>query len=156
MNRASVPSVPKRVESVPTYTAKKVCLYSPPYKGGSRHALILINQSKKPEASVPIPPRVHRRLFVMPNKGKRVLRKMRLQRVQVEKVSLADDKAIIDFNDGSAASVSTSVHLFNRLTEIRRRASMHDVTCRDYGRGWVVAEVFPPSDEWERPDINTL
>ena len=34
MNRSSVPSVPKRVESVPTYTPKKVCLYYPPFIKG--------------------------------------------------------------------------------------------------------------------------
>jgi hypothetical protein len=80
------------------------------------------------------------------------IRKGRLRRVQVEKVTPHRAEGFVMFNDGNEASVMRGPILEGlRLAE--RNGSMMDVELADYGNGWAVERILPASRQWARLEV---
>jgi len=111
---------------------------------GARHWGIPTSQSV---------PNGRRRLYRRPELAPTPpIRRGRLRRVQVEKVTPHRAEGFVIFNDGVQAGVMRGPTLDGlRLAE--RNGSMMDVELADYGEGWMVDRILPASESWNRLEI---
>ena len=80
------------------------------------------------------------------------IRKGRLRRVQVEKVTPHHAEGFVAFNDGIEASVMRGP-ILDGLRLAERNGAMLDAELADYGTGWLVTRIMAPSDQWQRLEL---
>lgn len=106
-----------------------------------------ITEKKEADKVTPCPtPR--RRLYRPPQANLAPIKNRgRLCRVQVERVTPHRAEGAVAFNDGTEASVARGP-ILDGLRLAERNGSMIDVELADYGNGWMVGKILPPSAEW--------
>lgn len=80
------------------------------------------------------------------------IRKGRLRRVQVEKVTPHRAEGFVAFNDGVEASAPRGP-ILDGLRLAERNGAMIDAELADYGAGWLVTRVMTPSSHWQRLEV---
>jgi hypothetical protein len=98
-------------------------------------------------------PEQRRRLYRPPQRPTSPpIRRGRLRRVQVEKVTPHRAEGFVAFNDGVEASVMRGP-ILDGLRLAERNGAMLDAELADYGTGWMVERVLPVSDQWQRLEL---
>jgi len=110
-----------------------------------------VNTKDKNEAEkVTTCPEPRRRLYRRPTlPTSPPIRRGRLRRVQAEKVTPHRAEGFVRFNDGVEASVMRGP-ILDGLRLAERNGSMMDVEVADYGNGWAVERILPPSGKWAK------
>lgn len=80
------------------------------------------------------------------------IRRGRLRRVQVEKVTPHRAEAFVAFNDGVEASVMRGP-ILDGLRLAERNGAMLDAELADHGTGWLVTRIMAPSDQWQALEV---
>lgn len=97
----------------------------------------------------PSVPQERRRLYRRPEPPTSPpIRKGRLRRVQVEKITPHRAEGFVAFNDGVEAAAPRGP-ILDGLRLAERNGSMIDALLEDYGNGWLVAAILPASGQWE-------
>lgn len=106
--------------------------------------------TEKKEADQERPcPTERRRLYRRPQTNLApAQRRGRLSRVQVETLRPHRAEAFVAFNDGVEATAARGPVL-DGLQLASRNGAMIDVELADYGNGWLVEQLSPPSDCWQ-------
>jgi len=141
LQRAHVPTTcPQRAQRHGKGTVP-VC--PTPLRGGTHRAHHCSDQST---GSVP---EQRKRLYRAPQQPQGPpIRRGRLRRVQVQKVTPHRAEGFAVFNDGNEASVMRGP-ILDGLRLAERNGSMMDVELADYGEGWMVERILPASETWK-------
>lgn len=117
-------------------------------QGGAGHCKVI---KRADEGMVCPAPR--KRLFRRPElPSSPPIRKGRLRRVQVEKVTPHRAEGFVAFNDGVEASVMRGP-ILDGLRLAERNGSMIDAELADYGEGWMVERILPASGQWRALEV---
>ena len=156
------PPCPKRAQSVPMGTVDVCVPRAHPFKGGHGHATTSsIFQRKEKDRPCPTSGTQRKRLFRPPSEPEQVdnvslkkpTRTTLLHRVQVESVENKETHALVAFNCGTLSVVRKDGKMRHRLDMAQVEASMNNIQLGDFGSGWVVMDISPPSAEWKRNEV---
>ena len=86
-------------------------------------------------------------------KPKKPSRTTQLHRVQVESIRRRENHAVVAFNCGMVLVVQKDGKMRHRLDMAHLEASMNKISLGDFGSGWVVMDISPPSAEWKRNEV---